>query len=104
MGVLLLLAAALRRLRAVLAYWRPVLVIALSLPLVYAWARPGASRWWIFGADGLEQGGVIAIRLLGFVTAFALLLATTPTRTLVQAAGRLNRDLGVMLALTLRCV
>ena len=104
MGVLLLLAAALRRLRAVLAYWRPVLVIALSLPLVYAWARPGASRWWIFGADGLEQGGVIAIRLLGFVTAFALLLATTPTRTLVQAAGRLNRDLGVMLALTLAVI
>lgn len=90
--------------RPMLGYWRGVAGIVVLLPLVYSAVRPSASKWWIFGLDGFVFGGTIALRLLGFVTAFGLLLAGTPRRSLVQAAGRLNRDLGVLLAMTLAVI
>jgi energy-coupling factor transporter transmembrane protein EcfT len=56
---------------------------------------------WIFGVQGFFVALQIALRLLAIVTVlYTLLLATGPL-AIIQWAGDVNEDLGIMLSLTL---
>jgi len=104
--VLMLIAAtAMRRLLPVLVSWRSVAWVSASLLGVYAWAYPGSSDYiWIFGVQSFFAGLLIAVRLLAFVTVmYGLLIATGPL-AIVEWAGDVNEDLGIMVSLTLSVV
>jgi energy-coupling factor transporter transmembrane protein EcfT len=101
-AVYLLGAALLGVLAPVLRSWRTVAWVIASLLIVYAWAYPGSTDFvWIFGVQGFLVALQIALRLLAIVTVlYTLLLATGPL-AIIQWAGDVNEDLGIMLSLTL---
>ena len=86
----------------VLKSWRTVAWVIASLLIVYSWAYPGSTDFvWIFGVQGFFVALQIALRLLAIVTVlYTLLLATGPL-AIIQWAGDVNEDLGIMLSLTL---
>lgn len=103
--VLVFLALVLRRLKPLVASWKFVAWVSLSLLIVYAWAFPGSTTYfWIFGIEGFFQGLFIATRLLLFVSTFYLFLITTGPLAIVRFTGDLNENLGIMLSLTLGIV
>lgn len=104
-ALMLLAAAFLGRLKAVLVSWRTVAWVSASLLIVYAWAYPGSTEYvWIFGVQSFMAGLFIAVRLVGFVTVMYGLLTLTGPLAIVEWAGDVNEDLGIMVSLTLSVV
>ncbi len=104
-AVMLLAAMLLGRLRPVLASWKSVAWVSFSLLIVYAWAYPGSTEYvWIFGVQSFLAGLFIAVRLLGYVTIMYGLLILTGPLAIVEWAGDVNEDLGIMVSLTLSVV
>ena len=103
--LMLVVAIAMRRLRPVLVSWRSVAWVSASLLVVYAWAYPGSTDYiWIFGVQSFFAGLLIAVRLLAFVTVMYGLLITAGPLAVVEWAGDVNEDLGIMVSLTLSVV
>ena len=104
--VLMLAAAAvLRRAGAVVRSWRSIAWVSASLLVVYAWAYPGSTHFvWIFGVESFYAGLLIAVRLVAFVTVMYGALITTGPLAIVDWAGDVNEDLGIMVSLTLSVV
>lgn len=103
--ILVIFSLVLGRLKPLIASWKFVAWVSLSLLIVYAWAFPGSTTYvWIFGIEGFFQGLFIATRLLLFVSAFYLFLITTGPLAIVRFTGDLNENLGIMLSLTLGIV
>ena len=98
----LVVAAALGVLVPVLKSWKTVAWVIASLLIVYSWAYPGSTDFvWVFGVQGFFVALQISLRLLAIVTVlYTLLLATGPL-AIIQWAGDVNEDLGIMLSLTL---
>lgn len=105
LAVMLAVAAALGRLPAILRSWRSVAWVSLSLLIVYAWAYPGSTdHVWIFGVQSFLAGLRIVVRLLCFVTlAYGVLISSGPL-AMIEWAGDVNEDLGIMVSLTLSVV
>jgi energy-coupling factor transporter transmembrane protein EcfT len=104
-AVMLAVAVALRRAMPLLASWRTVAWVSLSLLVVYSWAYPGSTTYvWIFGVQSFFAGLLIAVRLLGFVTVMYGLLVATGPLAIVEWAGDVNEDLGIMVSLSLSVV
>ena len=103
--LMLAVAAALGRLLPVLVSWKSVAWVSASLLIVYAWAFPGSTDFvWIFGVQSFFAGLLIAVRLVAFVTVMYGLLILTGPLAIIEWAGDVNEDLGVMVSLTLSVV
>jgi len=104
-AAMLVVAAACRRLLPVMSSWKSVAWVSASLVIVYAWAFPGSTDYvWIFGVQSFFAGLLIAVRLVGFVTVMYGLLILTGPLAIVEWAGDVNEDLGIMVSLTLSVV
>lgn len=99
------LAALLGVLIHVFKSWRTVAWVIVSLLVVYSWAYPGSKDLvWVFGVQGFFVALQIALRLLAIVTVlYTMLLATGPL-AIIQWAGDINEDLGIMISLTLSVI
>ena len=105
LALMLVAAALLGRLVPILASWRSVAWVSLSLLVVYSWAYPGSTDYvWIFGVQSFFAGLLIVVRLVGFVTVMYGLLILTGPLAIVEWAGDVNEDLGIMVSLTLSVV
>lgn len=101
-AAMLAVVAALGRLVPVLKSWRTVAWVSFSLLLVYSWAYPGSTDYvWIFGVQSFFAALLIVVRLLGFVTVMYSLLILTGPLAIIEWAGDVNEDLGIMVSLTL---
>ena len=79
--------------------------MSLSLLIVYSWAYPGSTDYvWIFGVQSFFAALLIVVRLLGFVTVMYGLLILSGPLAIVEWAGDVNEDLGIMVSLTLSVV
>jgi len=104
-ALMLAVAVAFGRLLPVLRSWRTVAWVSLSLLVVYAWAYPGSTTYvWIFGVESFFVALAIAVRLLGFVTVMFGLLILTGALAIVEWAGDVNEDLGIVVSLTLSVI
>ncbi len=103
--LMLVVAAAIGRLSQVLRSWKTVAPVSISLLVIYSWAYPGSTDFiWIFGVQSFFAGLLIVVRLLGFVTVMYLLLISAGPVAIVEWAGDVNEDLGIMVSLTLSVV
>jgi len=105
LGLMLTAAAALGRLLPVLTSWRSVAWVSLSLIIVYSWAYPGSTDYVGFiGVQSFFAAMLIVARLLCFVTVMYGLLILSGPLAIVEWAGDVNEDLGIMVSLTLSVV